>query len=65
MRSAPSMTSLAALDVVVPTLSSAMFFFLVIELFGLWFALAGVVIAVFVALAVLIRVPAEVDTPGV
>jgi hypothetical protein len=57
-----SMAFSNGLGLFVPTLIGALFFFTIIGVFGIWFAIGGVVLAVVVALAIFSRIPAEGDT---
>ena len=57
-----SMTFSNALGFLVPTLIGTLFFFTIIGVFGIWFAIGGLVLAVVVALAMFSCIPAEGDT---
>ncbi len=52
----------SAAGLFVPTLGGALFFFTIIGVFGLWFAIGGLLIAVILALVIVSRIPAEGET---
>ncbi len=52
----------SAVGLFVPTLAGALFFFTIIGVFGLWFAIGGLLIAVILALVIVSRIPAEGET---
>jgi hypothetical protein len=57
-----SMTISNALGLLVPTVVGTLFFFTIIGVFGIRFAIGGVLLAVVLALAIFSRIPAEGDT---
>jgi len=56
-----SATLLKNFGFVVPTLVGVMFFFAIIGVFGLGFAIASLLLAVIAAVVIVLRVPAEGD----
>ena len=52
----------SAVGLFVPTLVGALFFFTIIGVFGLRFAIVGMLIAVILALVIVSRIPAEGET---
>lgn len=57
-----SVTFSNALGLFVPTLVGALFFFTIIGVFGLRFAIGGLLLAVVLALVIICRAPVEGDT---
>jgi len=52
----------SAFGFVVPTMLGTLFFFTIIGVFGIWLAIGGLLLAVILALAIVVRVPVEGDT---
>jgi hypothetical protein len=57
-----SMTFSIAFDLFAPMLVGALFFFTIIGVFGIWFAIGGLLLAIVLALAIFIRIPVGGDT---